>query len=113
MPYITTERVAAIRKQLKAKFPEIKFSVTKRHWSVVDVAIMESPYDWPEPYQDLNVYYLGRYPHSDILRAIHKIMNEGNGTLVHDGDYGAVPRFYTRLSIGRWDKPHVKREKAQ
>ena len=47
MAYISTEEVAAIRKQLKAEMPEYKFSVKKCHHSSVTVAFMKGP-AWEE-----------------------------------------------------------------
>lgn len=109
MPYISTERVAEIRKELKAKFPNVKFSVRKQHWSTVAVSIMESPYTWPEGTQGLNHFYLDRYDHSEFLQAVHDIMNAGNRIVSEDGDYGSIPAFYTSLEIGQWNRPHVTR----
>ena len=43
MAYISTEEVAAIRKELKAQMPEYKFSVKKCHHSSVTVAFMKGP----------------------------------------------------------------------
>jgi len=114
MPYITTERVAQIRKELKATFPTIKFSVTREHHSSVNVVIMEAPFNMlPEgekSYEIINHFYI-KEQHKDtpqkceILLRVYEIMNAGNGTLVNDGDYGNVPRFYTHISIGKWDRP--------
>lgn len=39
-------------------------------------------------------------------------MNQGNGELVYDGDYGSVPNFYTTITIGEWDKPFKIVEKT-
>src|SRR5210317_1090868 len=54
MAYISTEEVAAIRKQLKAQLPEYKFSVTKHHHSSVTVAFMKGPAFKEFTYRDRN-----------------------------------------------------------
>ena len=43
MAYISTEEVRAIRNELKATFPEYRFSVKKRHHSSVDVDVIKGP----------------------------------------------------------------------
>lgn len=111
MPYITTERVKEIRQELKTKYPDVKFSVTRHRHSKVCIAIMESSFEWPSPQQDLNTFYLERYPHSEFLEQVKEIANKGNGTLVEDSDYGTVPKFYVDIEIGKWDRPHVFKPK--
>lgn len=106
MPFISTERVKEIRNELKATFPNVKFSVTTRNYSTVCVAIMESPFTWVNDYQQLNEYYLKNHENSDFLLQIKEIANAGNGTLCEDGDYGTIPMFYFDLTVGKWDKPH-------
>ncbi len=107
MPYISTERVSEIRKQLKATFPDVKFSVRRRHYSTVSISIMKSPYSWPENPLNLNPFYLERYEHSEFLQQVHDIANAGNRIVSEDGDYGSIPKFYLDIQIGKWDKPHI------
>ena len=46
MAYIGAKETAQIRKKLKAKFPDWKFSVVCRHHTGVDVSIMAGPVDF-------------------------------------------------------------------
>jgi hypothetical protein len=50
MPYISTEKVAQIRKMLKASHPEFKFSVTRDTYSGVNVRILSGPVDFASAY---------------------------------------------------------------
>ena len=114
MPYITSERVAEIRKEVKATFPKFKFSVTKEHHSSVHINIMAGPMDFGTKHEGVNHFYISehyadRHEIRDILLKIYSIANKGNGTLVEDGDYGMVPNFYVNIAIGQWNKPYVKR----
>jgi len=111
MPYISTERVAEIRKELKATFPDVKFSVVREHYSTVRVAVMESPLEWGDT-RTINPFYPENAPNPEFCRAVIDIMDAGNSILFHDGDYGAVPKWYTSLEIGKWDRPHIKRPGA-
>lgn len=106
MPFITSEKVAAIRKQIKTEFPAIKFSIVCRNNCKVDISILESPFVWEKDYIQCNEYYLNRYAHSDVLQRLYDIANASNGVLVEDADYGTVPNYYVNVSIGKWDKPH-------
>lgn len=116
MPYITTERVAEIRAELKKEFPEYKFSITREDHSGIQIAIMEAPVDFTpicrhgEGYIQVNHFHIeNNYREQpeikDPLLKIYNIANAGNRTLVEDGDYGSVPCFYVWLHIGKWDKP--------
>lgn len=115
MPYISTERVAEIRAQIKKEFPEYKFSITKDH-STVRVKILSGPIEFlvdenemQRGYGQVNHYYIHEhyknFPEAlEVLKRIDDIMNVGNGVLVEDGDYGTVPNFYTDISIGDYEK---------
>ena len=46
MPYITSEQVKEIRQAIKVKFPGFKFSIVKRHYSGVNVAVLKGPIDF-------------------------------------------------------------------
>lgn len=116
MPYITSERVAEIRSQIKKEFPDYKFSITRDNHSSVNVVILAAPFNLLEGEGEdktrasVNTYWIGEHYKDkpqikEVLSKIHSIMNQGNGTLCEDGDYGTVPNFYTNLSIGAWDKP--------
>ena len=113
MPYISKERVAQIRNELKEAFPDYIFSVTTDHGSGVNVLIMAAPVDFTD--DGKKEYTINHYWYKDhfakkpaLVKKFDKIMsivNKGNGILVVDGDYGAVPNFYVHLGVGRWDKP--------
>lgn len=107
MPYISTERVSEVRKQLKSTFPSVKFSVRRHHHSTIAVSIMESAFTWPKGVQQLNPFYLERYDHAEFLQQVHDIANAGNRIVSEDGDYGSIPKFYVDIEIGKWDRPHV------
>ena len=114
MPYISSERVKEIRTAVKKQFPGFKFSIRRHHHSTVIVEILQAPFPMisnPESrYESVNPYHISenyreRNEVREVLEKLHAIMNEGNGTHVEDGDYGTVPRFYTDISIGSYDKP--------
>ena len=118
MPYISTERVSEIRKQIKKEFPKFKFSIRTRHHSSVYVTILSGPFEMittEDPYnrrhESVNHFYIdehyAEFPKvKAVLKRIYKIMNEGNYTEVYDGDYGAIPSFYCNIEIGSYEKPY-------
>ncbi len=113
MPYISTEEVKTKRDALKKEFPNVKFSVTKENCSSIHVHIMEAPFEIEEKEKDVNHFYIAEfYSHKpkvrDFLLKVKKIINDGNGIFVVDGDYGAVPNFYINIRFGKWDKPYKK-----
>src|ERR1035437_5695164 len=114
MPYITSERVSEIRKELKKEFPSKKgwtLSITKRHYSTVCVDILTAPFQLligERKYEQVNEFYIKDHykdkPQvAEALSKIQSIIANGNHTVSEDGDYGSIPAFYTQLSIGRWD----------
>ena len=110
MPFITKEQVSKIRKELNSTFHNLKFSVVRRDYMCVDIAIMSGDVDF-HANNDLNRVdksVLQQYPElAEILSKVEKIANDGNGVEVVDGDYGTVPNYYVRVEVGRWDKPYV------
>lgn len=110
MPYISSERVAEIRKQIKKEFPAFKFSITCRHYSQVVIKILAGPLDFGTTKMNVHRYYIKEHfagQALEMMNRIHEIANKGNYTVVIDGDYGAVPSFYVDISIGDWDKEYV------
>lgn len=120
MPYISTEKVREIRKELKAALPEFKLSVAKRHSSTVVVSIMSGPLEYPgvlnperkRDYMQINVYwytqhYEGLPEWQEVFKKISDIATKEQTTLVEDGDYGTVPTYYFDLNIGKWDKGYI------
>ena len=118
MPYISPERVKAIRNRIKKEFPEYKFSIRGEHYSSVNVTILSGPIDLivgdhgvRYGHEQVNHFYIkdhySKFPAvRDVLQKIYEIMNEGNYTEVMDGDYGAVPSFYCHISVGAYDRPY-------
>ena len=134
MAYISTEEVAAIRKQLKAEMPEYKFSVKKHHHSSVTVAFMKGPafaeYTYfdryageqkegvLEGYEQLNHYHAERFygeENAAIINKVEKIIKTAPAT-VEGGrewfdesdsmsDYFHTA-FYMSIHVGQWDKPY-------
>lgn len=104
---INTERVKAIRNELKAAFPDVKFSVRRHHHSSVEIAVMKSPYNWGET-RNVNPYYLNLQGNPEFIEKVYSIANAGNRTVSHDGDYGDIPKFYVNIEIGKWDQPHIQ-----
>jgi hypothetical protein len=113
MPFISTEEVARKRNELKKEFPNYKFSVTRNN-STINVVVIESPIELRIKHTDsdeqVNVFWIEdtykEYPEIlKVLQKIYSIINDKNGVLVEDGDYGTVPNFFTSISIGSFDKP--------
>jgi hypothetical protein len=134
MAYISTEEVAAIRKQLKAEMPEYKFSVKKCHHSSVTVAFMKGP-AWEEfqtrdrytgEYKDATMDAHEQLNHrwatdfygeknGAIIKKVEKIIKTaphkaGVGDLWYDrsdsqSDYFDTA-FYMSIHVGQWDKPY-------
>jgi hypothetical protein len=113
MAYISTQKVAEIRNNLKTEFPlkdGWKFSVIREHCTNLSVSIMQAPITFgtnSEQYEQLNDYHLDWYENNEILKRIRQICMEGN----HDNsdsqsDYFDVG-WYFHLEIGKWNKPFV------
>jgi Large polyvalent protein associated domain 29 len=125
MPYITTERIAEIRAEIKKTFPGFKFSITRRHYSTINIVIVNAPFDMLEgqdlptyrdgtkgQYYGVNVFHIKEhfknYPRTaEVLSKIYEIANNGNYIVSKDGDYGNIPKFYVDISIGDFEKPFV------
>lgn len=115
MAYITKETTKKIREALKAEFKKsIKFSVSMRDHMALDVRIMESPY-FGDEYVQVNQYYISEHfpaEQAEVLNKIQEIIKTaGNHYDKSDSmtDYFDVA-FYYNISIGRWDRPHVKKD---
>jgi hypothetical protein len=109
MAYITTERVKEIRTQLKAEFPQTKFSVKRRHHSGVQIVIESSNLQLTQKeYEQVNECYVKDRKHegSEMLVRIISIAEQGT-TYYETGDYGTQPSHYVWLSIGNWEKPFI------
>ena len=133
MAYITTQEVAAIRKQLKAEMPEYKFSVKKCHHSSVTVAFMKGPAwetfqsrdrytgemhdDAMDDHEQLNHVWAENFygeKNAAIIKKVEKIIKtapvKAGGREWYDdsdsqSDYFDTA-FYMSIHIGAWDKPY-------
>ena len=131
MAYISTEEVAAIRKELKKELPEYKFSVTKHHHSSVTVAFMKGPAfaefqsrdrytgefkdDVIEGHEQLNHYWAMDFygeKNGALIKKVEKIIKtapvKAGGREWYDKsdamtDYFDTA-FYMNIHVGKWDK---------
>jgi hypothetical protein len=115
MPFISTKTVKERRDLLKKALPEFKISVKTVHYSTISVTILSGPFDLlpnsVEKYEQVNKFYIDDHyadlPETkDVLKKVLDIANKGNYIESEDGDYGSIPSFYTRISIGKWDRPY-------
>jgi len=121
MPYLSKERTAQIRSQIKKEFPNFKFSIRNENYSSVHITILEAPIDLVcgmdrngNGHIHVNHYFIKEnyenFPEAQkALSRINDIAGKGCGTESFDGDYGYVPDYYIRINVGQWDKPFVKR----
>ena len=126
MAYINANDVAAIRKALKATFPEFKFGVRKGYnGNSVDVTVVSGPADFSELYTDeysrsrgylqINHYHTYNYgDHASFFDKIVEIIktapglaggkeyfNESDAMV----DYFHVAYYY-HVNVGAWNKPY-------
>jgi hypothetical protein len=126
MAYISAQDVAAIRTELKQKFPKWKFSVRKGSGSLsVDVNIMQGTASFDDHfhngrrYAQVNQYWIADHFKDSSERQAIEMINEimhnapgrAGGKQYFDEsdamtDYFHTA-FYTHLSIGQWDKDYV------
>jgi hypothetical protein len=116
MPYISTERVAEIRNELNATFPDFKFRCYREHNSTINVVIVSAPFDFLEADDKKSGYYtvnhmwiedhFKAYPElKEQLLKIHAIITKYQGAGHMDGDYGHVPTYYEHIYVGEYNKP--------
>jgi len=110
MSYISPKEITAnIRKELKAQFPTFKFSVTRKDYNSISVAIMKGDVDFGTEYSDVNHFWVKRDWEGQALKVLSKIVSicmSDNYITSEDSDYGSIPNYYVNLSIGKWDKPY-------
>jgi len=119
MGYISTERVAEIRSELKATFPDFTFRCYREHNSTVNVVIVSAPIQFlsheqqAKGYVQANHYggFKSQFSHSpeaiEALDKIQAIITKGQ-THYETGDYGTQPSFYEHIYIGEYNKPFVQ-----
>ena len=118
MPYITTDKVKAIREEIKKAFPEFKFSITRRNRSSIVVDVLSGPIELLDSdrkesgYEGVNQYHIkDTGAKGDFLRKLAEIINRDVKIVSEDGDYGFIPNFYTDIGIGQWNKPYMVTER--
>lgn len=116
MPYITTEEVKEKRDLIKKEFPNFKFSITRQHYTSLNIAIMEGDMDLmgdsKRDYESVNHFhvesnYKDRPEVKEVLKKLVGIALNGQREITYDDDYGSVPNFYINVTIGKWDKPYT------
>jgi hypothetical protein len=125
MAYITAEEVAAIRAQLKAKYPEYKFGVRKSSGGLsVGVTIKQGPRDFSDimdgrNYAQINQYWIDdHYPtHAAFLKDVMEIIKTApaaapGGRAWFDESDAMTDYFHTAyyidLNVGDYDKPYAQ-----
>jgi len=123
MAYISANEVAAIRKELKAQFPEFRFGVRKGSGSLsVDVTVKSGPTDFSDifhnvGYGQINHHWLCNYgKHQAFFEQIMRIVKIAPGTVPGGRrwfdesdamtDYFHTA-FYIHLSVGSWNQPYI------
>ncbi len=119
MAFITTEEVRAIRNQLKKQLPEYKFSVTKQHYSKVNVSILKGPIELES--KPINTYWFkDHYEDQPVLialfTAIINIIKTAPALVTGDvwfdesdsqTDYFNTA-YYFDLRVGKWNKDYIQ-----
>ncbi len=120
MAYIKSEEVKEMRTAIKKLFPAKdgwKFSITKEHYSTINVNIMAAPFDMdPENkgHYEIRDYYLDEYAQEikDVFSKIeHEIVSRKAYYDRNAGDMGADygdHTFFYYVYVGKWDKPFIK-----
>jgi phenylpropionate dioxygenase-like ring-hydroxylating dioxygenase large terminal subunit len=123
MAYIGANEVAAIRKELKAQFPEFKFGVRKGTGSLsVGVTVKSGPTDFSDIFHNvghgqINHHWLCNYgKHQAFFEQIMRIVKIAPATVPGGRrwfdesdamtDYFHTA-FYIHLDVGSWDKDYV------
>jgi len=115
MPFIPTEKVKEIRKEIKKQFPEFKFSIRREHYSTVNIIFKSGPVQLllnPDSnYEMVNHFYVSDHyadhPEArDIIQKVIDIARNEQHEVVYDGDYGSIPNYYINVSVGEWNKKY-------
>lgn len=112
MAYISAQEVANIRNQLKAEFPQFKFSVRKSHSTSVDVNILKGPEDFSEITE--NGHFQVNHWHMHFSGRFEKLFAKMLAIIMSQDwfddsdsmtDYFHTA-YYFSLSVGDWHKPY-------
>jgi hypothetical protein len=121
MAFIKTEEVKAIRNQLKERFPQLRFSVRRQHYSSVNVTIQSGNINFKnlfnndKDYIQLNPYHLYHYNEfeplfDEMVKIIKTAPISVGGDAWFDKSDAMTDYFHTayyfNLNIGQWDKPY-------
>lgn len=123
MAYISANEVKAIREELKAKFPNLKFGCRKGTGSYsVDVTIKQGDIDFSDilkdsRYAQINHHWLGNYgDHSKMFEEILEVIKTApakapGGEAWFDESDSMIDYFHTafyiHLNVGEWNKPYA------
>lgn len=113
MPYLSTEKTKQIRKTLKSAFPKFRFSVRNRNHTGIAVTILSGPIELrnnPENhYESVNEFYIDKHYDGqarEFLSGVLSIVDKDNGVQSTDVDYGNIPKYYVRISIGDYRRAY-------
>ena len=121
MAYMTQEIKKALMPRIKAvlKKYDMKGTVKVIHHSVLQVTLREGAIDFGSKEVEVNTYWIER--HWDgiakkFLTELHEAMNACPEHQNYDNsnimaDYFDVG-WYTRISVGEWNKPYILKEIA-
>ncbi len=125
MAYINAKDVAAIRKELKAAYPNFKFSVRKHNSLSVHVTIAQGNVDFSDIFTDkgyaqINQYHMGNYgKHQQMFQNIVDIIktapSRGEGVrkdnVWYDNSDSQTDYFdtayYFSISVGARNQPYT------
>jgi len=107
MAYLSAEDTKKIRTALKTNFKQFKFSVTRSHYTGVNIAILSGPTDFGVgKHESLNHFYPERYQDGEVFKQMIETVNaavENYDNSEPQVDYFDVG-YHENWQIGRWDK---------
>jgi hypothetical protein len=114
MAYISAEDVKKIRDQIKAAYPQYKWSITREHSMAVTVALMESDIQFKSDYDQVNHYWYKEHDYPVKAKLVFQHVLEIIDVIKHNydrnfgnpyADYGDS-NYFIHLHVGKWDKKH-------
>ena len=115
MAYISTEQVKSIRDQIKAAYPNYKWSVSRRDHSTVVIVLQESDLPFDNVHEQINPYWFKESEKLNtktklifqhvlfICNSVERCYDRNAGDPY--ADYGDST-YFIDLEIGKWDQPH-------
>ena len=115
MAYISTVQVKSMRDQIKAAYPQYKWSVSRRHSSTVVIVLQESDLPFDNTHMDINPYWFKEseklntktklvFQHVlEICNSVERCYNRAAND--PGADYGDNT-YFIDMDIGKWDNPH-------